>query len=377
MIDMAFKNIKRNRSRTIITVVGIMIGVAMIVGLGSFAEGINVFFQSTLEFSAGKVTVQQAGAGGFQSGFSGSDITDEQIAMIESIDGVKEVVPINFFMEGGGMSFGGPQTVVVGIDPENSDIFVGESIGLYSGRELESDDTGYIMTGKEFADNRDLVVGDSVLLKDTEYEVIGIIELSNNVNVDGSAMITVQDMQELLDTDDYSLLYVIPDDIRETERIADDIEDEDESLAAITDKEFARTAADVVGQIRLVMFGMGSISVVAAGLMIFNTMIMAVIERRKEIGVMKAIGATTWAVLRQIITESILIGLIGGIIGVGLGTLAAVGLVIMTDGGIPATVTPALAGLGILFAVLLGAVFGAYPAWQASRVDPVNALRYE
>jgi putative ABC transport system permease protein len=377
MIDLAFKNIKRNRTRTIITVVGIMIGVSMIVALGSFAEGINVFFQSTLEFSAGKVTVQQSGAGGFQSGFAGSDITDEQIATLEAIDGIKEVVPINFYMEGGGMSFGGPATVVVGMDPDNSDIFIGESIGLYSGREIESDDSGYIMVGKGFAEDRDLVVGDSVLLKDTEYEVLGILELSNNANVDGSAMITMQDMQDLLDSDTYSLLYVVPDDIRETERIADDIEDEDETLAAITDKEFARTAADVVNQIRLVMFGMGSISVVAAGLMIFNTMIMAVLERRKEIGVMKAIGATTWSVLRQIITESMLIGLIGGIVGLGLGTLGAVGLVIITDGGIPATVTPGLAVSGILFAVILGAGFGAYPAWQASRVDPVNALRYE
>lgn len=376
MIDLAFKNIKRNRTRTIITVVGIMIGVAMIVALGSFAEGINVFFQSTLEFSAGKVTVQQSGAGSFQSGFTGSDITDEQIATILAIDGVKEVVPINFYIEGGGFGFD-ISTVVVGVDPDNSDIFVGESIGLYSGRELESDDSGYIMIGRDFAEDRDIVVGDSVLLKDTEYEVLGILERSNNANVDGSAMITMQDMQDLLDMDTYSLLYVVPEDIRDTERIAEDIEDEDETLAAITDKEFARTAADVVNQIRLVMFGMGSISVVAAGLMIFNTMIMAVLERRKEIGVMKAIGATTWSVLKQIIMESTLIGLIGGIVGVGLGTLGAVGLVIMTDGGIPATVTPALAGFGILFAVLLGAGFGAYPAWQASRVDPVNALRYE
>ena len=63
------------------------------------------------------------------------------------------------------MGFGGPQTVVVGIDPENGDVFVGESIGLYSGRELESDDSGYIQVGKTFAEDRDLVIGDAVLLK--------------------------------------------------------------------------------------------------------------------------------------------------------------------------------------------------------------------
>jgi len=377
MIEFAYKNIKRQKSRTALTVLGIVVGITVIVALGSFAEGINVFFQSTLEFSAGKVTVQQKGAGGFQTGFSGSDITDEQIETIESIDGVKKVVPINFYMEGAGIGFGGPMTVVVGIKPEDGDIFVGENIGLYSGRELEKDDTGYIMVGKEFADDRDLVLGDMVMLKDTEFEVIGILESSNNFNVDASAMITMQDMQDLMETDTYSLLYVVPEDIRDTEKIADAIEDEDETVAAITDKEFARTAADVVNQIRLVMFGMGGISVVIGGLGVLNTMIMAVLERRKEIGVMKAIGATSWRVLRQIMTESILISMLGGIIGLALGTLGAFGLVIVTDGGIPATVTPGLAATSILFAMFLGAIGGIYPAWQAARVDPVNALRYE
>jgi len=376
MIEFAYKNIKRQKSRTALTVLGIVVGITVIIALGSFAEGINVFFQATLEFSAGKVTVQQSGAGGFQSGFAGSDITDEQIETIESIDGVDRVVPINFYVEGGGFGFD-ISTVVVGIDPANGDIFVGESIGLESGRELESDDTGYIMVGNTFAEDRDLVLGDMVMLKDTEYEVIGILELSNNVNVDASAMITMGDMQDLLDMDTYSLLYVVPEDIRETERIADAIEDEDETLAAITDKEFARTAADVVNQIRLVMFGMGGISVLVGGLGVLNTMIMAVLERRKEIGVMKAIGATSWKVLRQILTESVLISLIGGIIGVSLGTLAAFGLVLVTDGAIPATVTPGLAITGLVFAMFLGAIGGIYPAWQASKVDPVTALRYE
>jgi len=375
MIEFAYKNIKRQKSRTALTVVGIVVGITVIVALGSFAEGINVFFQSTLEFSAGKVTVQQKGAGGFQTGFAGSDITDKQIATIEGIDGVKEVVPINFFIEGG---FGFDiQTVVVGIDPSNGDIFVGESIGLDSGRELETGDSGYIMVGKDFAESRDLVTGDSVTIKDTEYEVIGILELSNNANVDGSAMITMEDMKQLLETDTYSLLYVVPEDIRETERIAEDIENEDETLAAITDKEFARTAADVVNQIRLVMFGMGGISVVVGGLGVLNTMVMSVLERRKELGVMKAIGATRWNILLQIITESILISILGGIIGIGFGSAAAYGLVVLTEGGIPATVTPFLAGIAILFSLSLGLIGGIYPAWQAARVDPIEALRYE
>ncbi len=377
MIDIAFKNVKRDRTRTGLTVVGILVGITVIVALGSFAEGINVFFQSTLEFSAGRVTVQQSGAGGFQSGFAGSDITDEQVEMIENLDGVEEVVPVNLYVQSGGGAGFSVQLVVVGIDPDKGEIFVGENIGLYDGRELEKDDNGYIMVGKSFADDRDLIVGDSVEITDQSFEVLGILEESGNLNVDASAMITQQDMQDLLGTDSYQILYVIPEDIRDVEEIAERIEDEDERLSATTDKDFARTASDVVNRIRLFMFGMGAIAAVIGGLGVLNTMIMAVLERRKEIGVMKAIGATNLRVLMQILTESVLIALIGGIGGVLLGTLGAFGLVVVTEGAIPATVTPGLAALGIGFAMVLGAVGGIYPAWQAANVDPVQALRYE
>jgi putative ABC transport system permease protein len=151
----------------------------------------------------------------------------------------------------------------------------------------------------------------------------------------------------------------------------------DDTLAATTAKDMARQSAQVVDQIRLFTFGMGAIAAVVGGLGVLNTMIMAVMERRKEIGAMKAMGAKRFQIMLHIIIESSAMGLVGGIIGLGLGALGALGLRIATGGNIPATVTPSLALTGIIFAVLLGVAGGAYPAWRASKLDPVEALRYE
>ncbi len=377
MIDIAYKNIMRQKSRTAFTVLGIIIGIAVIVALGSFAEGINSFFQSTFEISAGKIMVQQEGAGSFQTGFSGSDITDEQIEKIMDIDGVKDVAPMNFYIESEGLGFGMPDMMVVGIDPEKSHYFIGENIGMYSGKKLEESDTNVMMIGKNMADEKNIGVGDFIAIKDMEFEVIGIIELTNNNQIDNNIITNIRDLKEAMGIDTYQMLYIIPEDVKDAERIAEDITDADETLAAITSKDFARVASNVVNNIRLFMFGIGAIAAFVGGLGVLNTMIMAVMERRREIGVMKAIGASNRKVLMQILTESVLISLFGGLIGLLLGGVGALILVMATGGEIPATITIGLAASSMAFALLLGVLGGIYPAWEAAKIDPVEALRYE
>jgi len=377
MFDLAVRNIKRQRTRTVLTVLGIIIGIAAVVALGSFAECINKFITGSLELSAGKIMVQQKGSGGFQSGFSGSDITSEQMQSLKNIDGVKDVIPMNIYFEGSSHGFGGPSIVIAGIDPEKNDLMVGENVRMKEGRELSTDDRGVMIAGYNFADEMKLSVGDDITLKGTmDFEIIGIIEKTDNANIDGAGIVNIEDIQELLKTDTYQLLYVVPFDVRDSERITEEIAKEDENLEAITSKDLARQASEIVGQIRVFTFGIGGIAAVVGGLGVLNTMIMAVMERRREIGVMKAIGATKRLILMQILTESAVISLFGGLVGVFLGFLASAGLNMMMSNGF-ATVTPGLAAGGILFALALGFAGGVYPAMKAANLDPVEALRYE
>ena len=374
LVDYTIKNIRRQKSRTALTVLGIIIGITMIIALGSISEGITQYISGAMELTAGKIMITQKGSGGFMAGFQGSDITEEQLEELRLMDGVKEVTPMGFLMGRGGSGFG-PTRVIVGIDPASSEDFVGENVGLKDGRELLPDDSEVAMIGFDRAENEGLEVGDFITIEEADFEVIGVVEKTDNANVDGSIIVNVRDVQDLLKTDTYQVAYVIPFSVEDSETMAEAIESEFEDLDAVTSKDMARQAASVTSQMQLYTMGLGAISAVVGGLGIMNTMVMAVLERRKEIGVMKAIGATRLWIVKQFLAESAIISIIGGLAGVGAGSII-VALIGMALEGIPLKVTPYLAGVGIGFALSLGFLGGVYPSWKAANLDPVDAIRY-
>lgn len=375
MWDLAISNIRRQRTRTFLTVLGIIIGIAAIVALGSISEGINADIQQSLELVGGKIVVSEEGASMFMMGFAGSDLTDENVETLEDVSGVKDVAPILYHI-GEMVSFGGPEWVAIGIGADKAEYFSGEKIRVLEGRDLEPGDGEVMVAGSNFAEKQDLEVGDFFTLEETDLEVIGLLEESGISDIDNDFIVPIETMQDILDMDNYQMIYVIPDDIRETEIIAERIEDADENFDALTSTDIARQAGEIVNQIRIFTLGVGAIAALVGGLGIMNTMIMAVLERRREIGVMKAIGATRRRILVHFLMEAALLSLIGGIVGIILGSIGAMGMG-MVMGFARMGVTPALVLGSLGFALLLGIVGGFYPAWKASKLDPVEALRYE
>ncbi len=372
MLDFAFKSIMRQKSRAILTTLGILIGIAAVVALGSIAEGIDSAVQSGLELSAGKITVIEKDSGFF--GFFG-ELTDEDIESIRSVSGIKDMVPVLIYVENI-QPFQGPENQVIGIEPGKGEYFLGENIKYEEGRGIEDGESGVAVIGSAIARKYNLAVGDFWTVKNEDFEIVGILEETGIQDIDKSIIVPFDDLRDALDTDTFQMIYVVPEDVKDTEAIAEEIEDANENLDALTTKELARQAGRLVEQIRGFNFAIGAVAAFVGGLGVMNTMIMSVLERRREIGVMKAIGATNRKILSQILAESALISLIGGVGGVVLGIGGALVLSGMFAGVTP-VVTPSLALTGLAFALFLGLAGGYYPARKAAKLDPVEALRYE
>jgi putative ABC transport system permease protein len=149
-----------------------------------------------------------------------------------------------------------------------------------------------------------------------------------------------------------------------------------------TTTEIANMLGIITGTMTALLASIAGISLLVGGVGIMNIMLVSVTERTREIGIRMAVGARQWDILRQFLVESVLLSSIGGLIGLGLGTAASAGITALINSLISGTEWPTVisltaAAIAILFGVVVGVVFGFYPAWRASRLDPIEALRYE
>ncbi|MFH8080723.1 MAG: ABC transporter permease [Candidatus Aenigmatarchaeota archaeon] len=377
-IDIALKNILRQKTRSLLTIIGIMIGIAAIVALGSISEGLKILVEKNLQQASGMITVLQKTDGSFFAAISRSRITEEQIDEISKVSGVKDVTGIvmrGVYLSGQG-GFTQPDMFFVGVDPNKIDMFITSNI-RYDGELLDKSDTFEVVLGENLAKKLDAEIGDIVTYRGYEFQVKGILEKTGDASIDSSFVVNIETARNILDMDYYNMAIVLPEDIDEVGEVAKSIEDNVEGVAAITTEQFAKQISNVIDQIRFFTVGIAAISAIVGGLGVMNTMIMSVMERKKEIGILKAIGATRDFIIKQIIVESALLSLIGGLLGLMLGQLGSWLITYFSEGLAFAKTTPTLLLNALVFAMFLGVIGGMYPAIMASKLDPIKALRYE
>ncbi len=382
----AISNIWRRPLRTALTILGIVIGVFALTVMGALAEKLNVLVDGGDEYFRTRLFVFDEGAAsGFQA--SARPITRDLVEQIEALPGVDRATPVLQTLvnpdEVGGFDI--PE-LLTGIEPET---WYDEAIELRvdAGRLLEADEQGVTLIGADIAERYGLRVGDTLTVRGRDFEVIGVLERTLTfpdkiayVPLADAQAIYVEAVPEAFEERTSELatqIEVFPDDLSEADAIATAIETEVGGVRTVTPEQVEDQIGQATIVFNLIIVGASVIAVIVGGLSVINTMVMTVSERVREIGIKKAVGASTGAILREFLIEATLLGAIGGVIGLSMGALLVVVLNAQTAGSGTSVflLTPMLLLRSFLFATVLGALAGIYPAMRAARLDPVTALR--
>ncbi|MFH1225087.1 MAG: FtsX-like permease family protein [Candidatus Diapherotrites archaeon] len=376
MLKVAVSNLFRNRSRAVLSLLGIIIGVAAIIAMVSVVDGMLAEVEGAFSNMQGVVVYQKGQIGLF------SQIDTSYEAKLESITGVEKVTPtlvsVAKSIEGASSILGGSaQLIGIGLDKGGMEGAAGFSGELVSGRKLKSGDKGVIMVSKQFIDDNDKFVGNNVKINGKSFKIAGVYETGSAI-LNMAIIMPIADLRDLVDAPQgkvtqYSLSLTNPEDDQKIAEIINFRYGDD--LKARSASDFSSQIGDVLGSLRLLVGAVAAIAAIVAGVGILNTMLMSVVERFNEIGALKAVGWTNNDVMKMILYESALLGIFGGIAGIILGI--AIANAITSLSGLTTVVGTVLIAEAFLFALFMGIFAGIYPAYAASKMDPVDALRME
>ncbi len=386
----AAANMGHAKLRTLLTVLGIVIGVAIIMAILALGAGMRYSINQHLEALGGdKIVVSPAQA------MSGRPVevapfTSSDMKAVSGIPGVKDVLPMFYRPAVAEYRGESADVYVMGVEPRGIDYFR-QFYRLREGRLFRQEETRSAVIGYRIAEkvfDRKPAVGDVIKVNGRSFRIVGVLEEIGSPEDDTTIYIPLEPAQRMYGVqDEVMMIWVVVDNPEKIDLVAERIEDVLErrrggkDFEVYTPRDIAEQVDRMLDIVSFVLAGIASISLVVGGVIIMNTLLTSVMERTREIGVMKAVGASSLQVLRVFLIEAALIGFIGGVLGVGLGVVLAklielAGRAYMGSGFV-VLVNPELMLFSLGFALLVGVVSGIYPAYRASRLEPVEALRYE
>jgi putative ABC transport system permease protein len=361
---MVVRNLWR-RVRTSLTLLGIGVSIAAIVALGGMAQGMTGAFTAMMRDSQTHLLAAEAD---IDSDFSAID--DRVAARIVARPDVAAVS--GMIMKAANMDKMS-MLLVFGYHPRE---FYIRRFRIIEGEPL----TGrrQVLVGWKAAEQMGVEIGDTLRLLDRNFRVVGIFETGLPFEEIG-VVIGLQEAQTLFGMLHQAQFYAIsvrdPEQVEQVQReLQEEFPDIDFSLSSELAEDMSdfRVLQEMVGQISFLAIFIGGVG-------ILNTMLMNVLERMGEIGVLRALGWRRRRVLGTILQESLILGAVGGVCGIflGFGLGSLIGLTPGMFGAMKPVYTPQLLVQAVIVAAVAGIVGGLYPAWRATRMRPVEALRYE
>ncbi len=398
-VGYAIKKIRSRRLRSWLTVVSVLIGIAMIYTLISFGQGLSSYVDSLSSKMGKDKLIAQAGS--FTTIIDENFFfTESELGFLRKMNGISEVSPLYF--KGVQVKKGKKSVYAfgIGVSTGKDRRLVEETfgVGIIKGRNLRKGEKNKVVLGYNYqlpnkAFKNPLRVGDNVLINDVPMEVIGFYEQVGNPQDDTNVYFSLEGFESIFPEAKHKYNEIIA---RVTEGqdpafIAEKATDKlrklrgqkrgQEDFTIQTFEDAIKTFTNILTIINVILVLIAMISVIVAGVNIMNTMYAAVLERTKEIGIMKAVGARNRHIMLIFLVESGIVGLVGGVLGILVGyALSSLGGKIAENAGF-AMLRPefplSLTIGSLLFSFFVGSLSGVLPARAAARQKPVDALRYE
>ncbi len=399
LIVLASKNIRNRGVRSWLTMIGIFIGIAAVVALISMGQGLQAAVTGQFAtLDPDKLIVTNVDTlFGPPGSTAVKKLNEHDKELIESVNGVDIVVQrlirtVSFeYNDKTDFKF------VANIPQEKEAIQVvydALNLELEKGRLLDENDRRKVILGHDYMSDdfgKPLRVGKKVIIQGEEFEVIGFLKKASTFTLNGIIIMPDEDLRDILDIgDEFDILVV---QVKDMDRLSDvkdilekkirkdrDLDEGEDDFSIQTPQQGIQTINTILDTINLVIAGIAAISLLVGGIGITNTMYTSVVERIREIGIMKSVGARNSDILTLFLAESALLGLVGGIIGVIIGlalAYAAASGISAAFGGLDFSISlnaPFLI-FAALFSVFVGMISGVFPALQASKLNPVDALR--
>jgi len=392
LLSLAIEALRRNIGRTLLTMLGIIIGIASVITIMSLGEGSTQSIVGSISsFGTNVLTITPGKSRRGPGGSSGSTVTTlvksdaETVGTVSNVSAVSRVINKSKSITVDSES---TTSTIIGTDASYSFI---NSLTIISGFYFTDSDVisaaKDVVIGDEIMEElfgegaESFVVGSTVRIDGRVFQVIGVIKDSNSAYIPITTAQSFLFGQTHLDSisayiDDIDLVSTTITDIEDSLMLAHNIDDpETIDFSVNSSQSMIDTISSVTGTLTAMLSGIAAISLLVGGIGIMNIMLVTVTERTREIGLLKALGARAGDILTQFLIESLVLTLVGGTIGVAIGL--GVAFIMSSALQVPFVVklTSILLSFGVSAGV--GVVFGYYPAKKAANLVPVDALRYE
>ncbi len=399
-LHIALNALLAKKSRSLLSILGIVIGILTVSGLLTLTLGVKNEVVKSIEGLGANLVIVLPGkvtgeGGSFTSQVGASTLTENDIQTL------RERVPEARNLSAG-MLLGGtvktranktlPGAVIFAWSPGTERAL---NIKLASGRFTDENDensqarvTILGATAAETLFNGGAALGQHIEIRGSDFTVVGVLKkMDAGFNFGGPDMNSLVIMPlktgwEISGTKQIFRIMMQAPDAQSVDSLKDKVRQillethrGEEDFSALTQNDLVGLAGDILDIITALLTGIAVISLIVGGIGIMNIMLVSVSERTREIGTRKAVGATRKNILLQFLIESVLLTLFGGLIALFLFTLG----ISLAQGRvpIPLEINPFVMGLSLVFSAVVGIIFGIVPAWQASKKEPVEALRYE